>query len=207
MKKEINKKSEKNLRIATYPSISRNLLSKLMKEFHSQNPEVTFSIKVLDDLNGVFENDEADIIFADSITMKSYDWTLIATDNYYLIAEKGFAEEGKTFSIEELYSKLTMPYINVQDKNLLPFVDDSKFFEVLTLHSEDDLSVVDMVKAGMGATILPNLVIKGITDDVSVWDIEPKISRNLGFACKQGKRSYALNEFLKFLKQKARVNI
>ena len=194
-----HEKIDKTLCIATYSSISRNLLSKLMKDFHCQYPDISLSIKVLDDLNGALENVEADIVFADALTLKAYDWVLLATDHYSLVAEKGFAEDGRIFSLEELYSELTVPYLNVQDHNLESIVDESRFHETLTLKSEDDLSVIDMIKAGVGAAILPGLVIKGITDEVSVREIRPGISRSLGYACKQGKRSYALNEFIQFL--------
>lgn len=192
-------KNDKTLCIATYSSISRNLLSKLMKDFHCQYPDIILSIKVLDDLNRALESAETDIVFADGLTLKDYDWTLLATDRYSLVAEKGFAEDGRIFSMEELYSELTVPYLNVQDQNLLSFVDESRFHETLTLKSEDDLSVIDMIKAGVGAAILPELVIKGITDEVSVREIKPGMFRSLGYACKQGKRSYALREFIKFL--------
>ena len=200
--KDFNSKADHTLCVATYPSISRNLLSKTIKDFHALYQNIKLSIKVIDDLTGILENREADIIFADGVTLEAYDWTLITTDRYLLVTEKGLYEDGRVFSIEELYSELKVPYIHVQDKSLLPYVNESKFGELLTLKSEDDLSVIDMIKTGMGASILPQLVVKGLTEDVSVWEIEPSISRNLGFARKQGKMSYALNEFVNFLEQR-----
>ena len=200
--KNFNSKADHTLCVATYPSISRNLLSKTIKDFHALYQNIKLSIKVIDDLTGILENGEADIIFADGVTLEAYDWTLITTDRYLLVTEKGLYEDGRVFSIDELYSELKVPYIHVQDKSLLPYVNESKFGELLTLKSEDDLSVIDMIKTGMGASILPQLVVKGLIEDVSVWEIEPSISRNLGFARKQGKMSYALNEFVNFLEQR-----
>ena len=160
--KNFNSKADHTLCVATYPSISRNLLSKTIKDFHALYQNIKLSIKVIDDLTGILENGEADIIFADGVTLEAYDWTLITTDRYLLVTEKGLYEDGRVFSIDELYSELKVPYIHVQDKSLLPYVNESKFGELLTLKSEDDLSVIDMIKTGMGASILPQLVVKGL---------------------------------------------
>ena len=63
--KDFNSKADHTLCVATYPSISRNLLSKTIKDFHALYQNIKLSIKVIDDPTGILENGEADIIFAD----------------------------------------------------------------------------------------------------------------------------------------------
>lgn len=194
---ELSGHASGRLRIATYSSISRNLLSDIIKEFREQNPEISLTISVLDDLSGVLENDLADIIFSDDITLKSFEWTPIAEDRYFAVMPLCENVNGKAMALDELYRK---PFIFTNDKSLEPYIDKSRFSEIINLKSEDDLSVVNMIKVGMGSALLPELVIKEISGGVKVCPVEPPIVRTLGFAYKKGHRTRALTRFIRLVK-------
>ena len=61
------------------------------------------------------------------------------------------------------------------------------------------MSVVNMVKVGMGSALLPELVIKEMSGGVNVYPVEPPIVRTLGFAYKKGHRTRALSRFIKLV--------
>lgn len=193
---ELSGHASGRLRIATYSSISRNLLSDIIKEFREQNPKTSLTISVLDDLSGVLENDFADIIFSDEITLKNFEWTPIAQDRYFAVMPLSENADGKYITLDELYRK---PFIFTNDKSLEPYLDKSRFTEIINLRSEDDLSVVNMVKVGMGSALLPELVIKEMSGGVNVYPVEPPIVRTLGFAYKKGHRTRALSRFIKLV--------
>ena len=80
-----------------------------------------------------------------------------------------------------------------------------RFEKRIHFHSDDDLSVIQMVKQGFGITILPELVLRGNAEGVAVLSLSPALSRTIGFAYKKhtGYIFPALSEFIRYVKEKA----
>lgn len=186
------------LRIGTFPSISRNLLSGVLKKVKKEYPHIKLSVNVVDSLAGWFEEERADIIFADHITFGKNEWFPMMEDRYYVVASPELQIGREFITREELYN---YPHIFTDDIYLKQYFDMSKFRELIYFKSEDDLSVINMVKEGLGLTVLSELVLKEAISGVSVIRLEPKITRILGFAYnKQRIQSLGLTKFIKSLK-------
>jgi DNA-binding transcriptional LysR family regulator len=76
-------------------------------------------------------------------------------------------------------------------------------------HSDDDLSVIHMVKQGFGIAVLPELVLRGNAEGVSVLSLSPPLTRTVGFAYNKHSDSIfpALAQFVKFVKENAKTCI
>lgn len=186
------------LKIATYASISRNFLTALIKDFKNQNPDLKLSVNVADDLNGWLESGRADIVFADDKVLFNNNFFPILEDEYCVIAPKGWLSDKSTVDRDELYA---YPYIDTGDKFTENYFDKSNFSELISFKSEDDLSVINMVKEGMGIALLPELLLKERNVGVSVIPLLPRLTRTLGFAYeKRGLESVALSKFIKYVK-------
>jgi len=80
------------------------------------------------------------------------------------------------------------------------YFEPSRFRVRMDFKSVDDLSVINMVRSGMGIAILPGLVLKENAKDVCVLRLETPLVRRLGFAYrKSGPANPALGCFLAFI--------
>lgn len=68
---------------------------------------------------------------------------------------------------------------------LKTYLDLSKFKEVIQVVSDDDSSIIKMVKEGIGVTVLPKLSLSGTASDVTICDLQEKLTRTLGIAYKK----------------------
>jgi len=187
------------LKIGTYSSISRSFLTNILMGFKSENPNVKFSVNVMDDLRGWLDDGRADIIFADERVVSNSEWVPIMDDIYDVIAPKNYFGDRRLISRDELYNH---PHLFSYDYSFIDgYFDASKFKEVTYIHSEDDLSIINMVKNGMGIAVLPRLVLKENKRGISVLRLEPQIKRSIGFAYKKHRgNSTVLGKFLKYIK-------
>ncbi|MBE6646171.1 MAG: LysR family transcriptional regulator [Ruminococcaceae bacterium] len=192
----VNKGQE--IRIATYSSLSRNFLPEIIKSFRKKYPEVIISVKVSDHISALLDDGSADVIFGSVTAFKGNDWFEIAEDEFLAVAPGGFFGERESIEREELYS---MPQIYTDDEPLRNYFEVERFSELMYFRSEDDLSVIDMVKKGMGVTVLPSLVLKGNSDGVQAIRLIPALKRTLGVAFKRGKRQDVLVLFLDHVKK------
>ena len=184
---------DNNLTIASYSSISRVMLSDIIKRLKKERPEINVSIAVCDDLMELFKSGKADIVFADSRQFTKYEWYPVFKDKYFVIAPKGMIPK-KSISVNSLYN---YPYIFTDDFFLSDYLDTSLFKELTVFKSYDDLSIIKAVKDGLGLTILPELVISGNTSEVDVIPLDEDITRTLGITYNSRKiKELKLEKFL-----------
>lgn len=189
------REKHREIRIATYSSISRNLLSRLLADFKRLYPGILLSVHVADDLRGWLEQERADVVFADNDVLEGTQWCPILSDHYVAIAPPDWLVGKEVISREELYR---YPHIFTGDSYLRSALDPSRFSELIYFKSEDDLSLLDMVRAGMGVALMPRLSLgKGI-GDLRVLELCPHIERTLGFSYRRLLRQDP--EVLRFVK-------
>ena len=190
------------LRIATYSSIARIFLSRLIKEFSEGHPNIELYITVADNLNGWLERDLADIVFADGRILEGGEWIPLMEDPCLAIAPLDAFPGRDTVSREELY---LYPHISMQEEYVEGYFDASRFQKLVHFHSDDDLSVIHMVKQGFGITVIPELVLRGNTDGVRTLALSPPLVRTIGFAYnKHSDAAFpALAQFIRYVKENA----
>lgn len=194
---ELSGNAGPELRIATYSSISRRFLSDILKAFKKQNPHIRISVTVSDNLAGWLQEDRADIIFADTQAFGDSEWTAIMEDPFLAVAPPDMVGDRQTITREELYA---YPQIFTDDQPLRAYFDVSRFRELTYFRSEDDLSILNMVRAGLGITILPALVLKGNAEGTTLLRLEPDLTRTLGFAyLKSRKKQPEVSCFIRFI--------
>lgn len=194
----INGKENKEIRIATYSSLSRNFLPGIIKGFKKKYPDIRLSVVVSDHITELLEDGSADVIFGSVSTFEKSEWFKLAEDEFLAVALKGTFDGRDSITREELY---LMPQIFTDDSPLREYFDVESFSELMYFRSDDDLSVINMVKNGMGVTVLPSLVLKENSDGVQTVPLSPPLKRTLGVAFKKGRRSHALSLFLEYVRK------
>lgn len=186
------------LRIGTYSSILRTFLAPLLPRFQSEHPSITLSLHVADDLSGWLAQDRADVVFADDAVFEKNEWTPILQDRYLAVAKAGLLPLQPTLSREQLYR---YPHVFTDEAYLHRHFDREAFSALLYFKSEDDLSILDMVRQGVGVAVLPELVLQNNAADLDVFDLDPPLSRTVGFAYRRhAQNALALTKFIKFIK-------
>lgn len=185
------------LRIGTFSSISRNYLPGLLKRLRKEYPNMELSVTVADKVDGMLEENRADMVFATSEALKNSNWIPLERDRYFVLAPEGMLKGRTSITVEALYE---YPFLFTEDFNLDSYFDMSRFKELIRFKSEDDLSIFNMVKEGMGLTVVPYMVFKGAVSGLDVVPLEPEIFRTLAFACHPRRiEALGLTEFVERL--------
>lgn len=199
--KKLSDSSECELRIGTYASISNTILPEILKLFKEKHPEIRVSIAVRNKLSDWLEKGNGDVIFGDEIALRKSKAVITIEDPYVAVVPKDRFVGRHSVCREELYD---FPFIFTSHSVFHDYFEEDRFRELIRFDSVDDLSVVSMVKEGIGVAVLPNLVVKNERKAVRVLKLKPGISRRLGFACdadeKGVPRSEAARKFIDFLK-------
>lgn len=192
----ISASKHNRLRIGTYSSVSVNLLPKILNGFKEQHSEIGISIKVGNKISDWLDKDIVDILFG--VESTDCEWLPIARDDFVAVVPEMLFPGRKTIRFEELY-----PYSFIITENLevTHNFDLSRFKELISLTSEDDMSAVSMVQEGMGVTILPSLVLKKQQNDIRTIELEPSLYRTLGISYKRELHaSSGAMKFVQYLK-------
>jgi len=169
-------RKKKSLTIATYASLSKYVLAKVVRDFNKSFPDIHINILVDENMRKVYENGGADILFGEKIDEVDICWENLLTDPYIAILPKEYNFSGDCIGLEELY-KLT--FIKVNDSKISEYIDENKFLDMVHIDSHDDSSVIYMVKEEVGVAILPML---SVYDEkmVKCVNLDPSIQRMLG---------------------------
>ena len=171
------RKSE--LRIVAFSSMSRNVLSGVIKRLKKEYPHIKVSVSVADDVTGWLEQNKADMVFADSLSFGDNKWFALFEDEFCVITPKGYFKGENTLTVDELYKH---PFLFPEGFKLERFLQRENFRELNVFYSEDDLSIINMVKDGFGISVIPRLVLKGTEAEIDVLPLTPKTTRTMGVA-------------------------
>lgn len=167
---------KKSLTIATYASLSKYILAKVIRGFNKRFPDIHINILVDENMKRVYKNGGADILFGEEVDGGNICWESLLTDPYIAVFPKQYNFSGDCISLEELY-KLT--FIKVNDSKISKYIDEGKFLDIVHIDSHDDSSVIYMVKEEVGVAILPMLSVYD-EKDVKCVKLESEIQRMLG---------------------------
>lgn len=185
------------LRIATFSSISRNYLPGILKQLRKEYPHMELAVTVADKVDGMLEENQADMVFATSEALRRSNWIPLEKDRYFVLAPAGMLEGKSAITVEALYE---YPFLFTEDFNLESYFDMSRFQELIRFKSEDDLSIFNMINEGMGLTVVPHMVFKGAVSGLDIVPLEPEIFRTLAFAYHPRRiETLGLTEFVKNL--------
>ena len=188
---------ENHLRIGTFSSISQELLPEIISKFRLAHPEIKISVSVEDNLQDWLEYGLVDVIFADQLCFGENEWIPIKEDPFVAVFPEGMLNGKKVVNKEDLYG---YTYISINEKLLEPYFDQNKFSNVVNFESVDNVSVLYMIKQGLGFSVLPSLMTNKKIKGVKTLKLDPPVIRTIGFAYKKdGKLSHGAKLFINYL--------
>lgn len=192
-------KRKNTLVIGTYSSLSKYILPGIIKEFKKKFPDTDINIVVDDKMKLVYENYKADILFGEKLENDNIIWEELIADPYVALLPKSYNFSGNSIRRQELSKR---PFIMANDSKISKYMNESTMEDIVKIDSSDDSSVIQMVKEGMGVTILPSLSVGNDKNIVSA-ELSPKLSRVLGlmYREKDFKEKEYVRKFVKYIRQ------
>ncbi len=193
------KKGKETINIATYSSISKYILPRIIKGFKKMYQHIDINIIVVDRLKEIYDNNNADILFGERYEDARSVWEELINDPYVAVLPSSYKCTDKIIKRETLYKT---PFIMAADTSITNYMDESKMEDIIRINSHDDSSVFEMVREGMGTAILPSLSVEE-GKDVILRELDPKINRILGIVYRTDdfKHNEHIRSFVKYIRE------
>ena len=167
------------LRIGAFSSISSTWLPKVLQEYHTLYPEVTFDIQVgTNTLADWLLRGAVDLALGDAARCRAFRWMPLMDDSYFAVIPKSLAPESDSISQEELAAyPFVMAPMNALDSYLSVCPANQ-----LKVNCDDDSTLLSMVAQGIGVTAVPKLCLQAPPENVRILGLTPPTKRVLGVA-------------------------
>ena len=190
--KSIAEEKEEVIKIAAYASIALHWIPEMLYRFKRLCPTVSVDLRMVDDALEPFELLESgmtDVIFASKQSYGNCTWIPLYNEKMYAILPKDYPlNERTTFPLQEFEGQdFLMPYGRFSiDVNAALKPLNIKINEKST--RVDDETLIRMVGAGLGVSMMSELMIRGRIDDVQCVPVEPVVIRELGMGTHSKKK-------------------
>ncbi len=192
------------IRIGTFSSVAEHWLPPIVKKFQSDYPGVRYEF-LLGDYSEIEQwlfDGRIDCGFLRLPTRPDYDTVSLEKDEYVVILPVGHPLSEKS-------------RIHPQDLNGLPFMllergGKTEVSELLEQHrikpdvrftTWDDYAILSMVESGLGAAVLPRLILRRIPYHVEIRSFTEPFYREIGLAVKsENSCSATVKRFVQYLK-------
>jgi len=200
----INGLVEGKIRIATFTSIPIWWLSGIMKSFLSDHPNIEFEL-----IDGDYEETEqwiaeykVDCGFVNLADLKEKLHAVsIKKDKLYVVLPAGHRLlKYDKIPVGELNNEYFILPGEGMDSDVGRIIKDNSLALKIRYHAKNDYSTIEMVKNGLGISILSRLLLEPIPKGIDIREFDESVSRHIAFATLPiERRTPAVNLFEKYL--------
>ncbi len=184
------------VRIAAFPSIAKTWLPGVLSEYQALHPETSFEILI--GINRAKEwllHDEADILLGDEARCEAFRWHPLMEDEYFAVVPRKWRDRFGPFVTGDEVVKHAMITGTLNALNVR-FGDLAE--QHIRIESDDDGAIINMVGQEIGISILPELSLLDLPEDVSLIPFRPRTLRRLGVALNNSPNE-TVQEFVRYL--------
>ena len=168
------------VRIAAFSSLSHAWLPNAIKEFQQRNPSVSFEIRIsTNEITTWLQQGEVDIALADAQRCEGFQWQPLMDDPYLAVMHRSLAPEGVTAIHQEDLGRYPFIMTPLERHNISL---SHRPMRCLTVNSDDNSTLFEMVAQGLGVTAAPKLTLYNLPPEVRVLELQPPVKRVLGMA-------------------------
>ncbi|MGN0164850.1 MAG: LysR family transcriptional regulator [Lachnospiraceae bacterium] len=201
---DINGLVSGHLTIATFASISRSWLPKIIYKYQKRYPGIEIELLEggTDDIVAWVGGSQADIGLMSKRHSSPLSWTTLYEDALMAILPKDFPVNGNAVPMKVFEENKFIISAKGVDYDVHYAIDDAKISPNICYSSTDDHTVISMVANNLGVSILPNLVIGTAHDKILALPLEPYYSRELGIASRPNSSlSPAAKKFVQIIQE------
>lgn len=189
--------------IGSYTSMSCHWLPDKLKRFGKLYPKVSFNLRLGDSgqIAEWVQNGTVDIGLMEDPNMNGISFTELFEDPFMVIvsADHPMSNHEKV-SYREIDSEQFIFLEPEDNKYIENILLKKQFYPTVKYRVKDDYTIMSMVEAGLGISILPNLVLARTPYKIKALKMNPHHIRRLGIAIKANQKpSIAAQRFFSFL--------
>ena len=178
----MNKEKTETLAIGTYSSMAKNWMPIIIEELQKIYPDIKIDIRVgsQDELLTWLDKRDVDICFASKYSDFDYEFIPIKKDKYVVALPLTESFDGDVYPLELINNTtFIMPSFGVD-------YDTKSIFEKYHIRPKtkaftiDDFAALSMVEHNLGSSMLPELMLSGLTPKAKILPLEPQVYRKLG---------------------------
>ncbi|MFJ7970885.1 LysR family transcriptional regulator [Psychrobacillus sp. NPDC096389] len=173
------------VRIGTISSVSIHWLPEIMKKFNEHHPAI--EIKLMegdyDDVEHWISTGLVDFGFVSLPTLQNFEVMPLIKDRMLcIVSEAHPLAKQKEISFEMIKEEPLIKSKKGSDNDLLRILKESKITPFIKFELTDDQAIISMVENGMGISILPEMVLHRVPNNVRILQLKGEHYRTLGIA-------------------------
>ncbi|SFP91234.1 DNA-binding transcriptional regulator, LysR family [Oscillibacter sp. PC13] len=204
----IQKLNKGHIKIGTYASVSMHFLPELLKSFTRNYPGIT--IEIIEgskaELQRLLVGNLINIAFTSLTPGDSFEQIPLFDDPIVAVFPKDMQldldDQGR-FAVQNLAQyDFIMPIMDhVIDVDIEPVIDQNNLEFSSYMSSLDYVSIMYMIRSGLGVSLLPELMTFHFMDYLTIQHITPQSYRTIGMEINSSKdASLAISEFIQYVK-------
>ena len=196
------------IRVASFTSVAVHWLPSMLKAFQAQYPQIRFKLLNGDyhDVEQWLEEGSVDLGFVSLPTRAPGKVTPLMEDRLLVILPKDHPLASlPNFPIGYARQEPFISLLESSDHDLRRALDAEGIRPHIRFITKDDYAIIAMVEQGLGIAIMPELLLRGRTDNIATLELKPQASRTIALAVTdQGQQSPAAKMFADFVIQRVR---
>ncbi|MFD0824893.1 LysR family transcriptional regulator [Neobacillus sp. M.A.Huq-85] len=198
------------VRVGTFSSVSIQWLPEILMRFNESHP--TIEIKLMegdyDEIEQWVSTGAVDFGFLSLPTLKSFEQIPLKKDRMVIIVpDHHLLAQSESIRLEELKEEMFIMPTKSCDNDVRRILKENNVTPNIKYELADDQAIISMVRNGLGISILPEMVLSRIPNNVRVLSIEGDYYRSIGIAAPSFKNiSPASRKFVKYIQSYVNVN-
>ncbi|WP_435165660.1 LysR family transcriptional regulator [Paenibacillus glycanilyticus] len=178
------------VKIATFTSVSIQWLPQIMKQFQNLYPQI--EVKLLDgnydEIEEWIANGSADFGFVNLPARKAFDVVPLHQDRMMCVMNAGHPfSHRKAVSLELIMEEPFIMPVAGCDTDVQRIFSQNKCKPQIKYELEDDHAIIAMVQSNLGISILPEMILTHLPDNVCCRPLESEHFRHIGLAARSFK--------------------
>lgn len=171
------------VKVAAFNSVCTCLLPGILKSFKAQYPQIEVEVYqgTYDDMKDWLRNGQTDIAYLSFGCREEFALTELFAEPLRCITPKGWPAPSDGIMTPELMNGQDFVVQgDATDAEMRQYLKKHKISTERRCHVLDDLSNLAMVEAGMGISIMPEMLLKTCTSEVDIYPLSPAENRVVG---------------------------
>lgn len=176
--------SHSTLSLGAFASVSRTWLPPIVADYRLNNPSTDVVI-TMGDVEGLYNGvrnehyDCAIVSYQDSL-MQGLSWIPLRNDELVAIIPEKPAWKDRSFPVESFGGTDFLMPSSGFDMDILPIFENSKALPNFRYTNMDDGAIASMVEHKLGVSILSELIVRDMVNDVQLLHLDPPAYRKMG---------------------------